>query len=386
MTAKALFAKCFSLVGDAWKILGITLLIFFLGNYLLGLADNVKDQFEDHARSGVIESPAFTDFPDVDGFWMEQKASWEVHFEPYYHFRRGPLQGKYINVDEQGIRRTAKSSIALDAKKVFAMGGSTMWGTGAPDDETIPSYLQSLLGSCYDVYNFGETAYVSAQELNFLLYQLSVGNIPDVVIFYDGINDGYAGAYSPAVPRDPQHLRENRKRERNPSVLNAAVDWFLESNYWDLIEYTENAWDIRATASDGWDKQVQKHISQNSAGVIRAYEAHIRQVKALAKEYGFNVFFFWQPNLFSLTRKMNAYEKEFLGKSSPVLVESQRVVFGDARKAFSNREDEQIYFLGHVFDETEEPIYLDWMHVGPKGNAIVADQMYMYLRDQAPQC
>ncbi len=65
-------------------------------------------------------------------------------------------------------------------------GGSTLWGTGVKDEHTIPSFLQSFLGKDYDVYNYGETGYVSMQELNYLLHMLAKGNIPEAVIFYDG--------------------------------------------------------------------------------------------------------------------------------------------------------------------------------------------------------
>ena len=111
------------------------------------------------------------------------------------------------------------------------------------------------------------------------------------------------------------------------------------------------------------------------------YEAHIKQVKALSKEYGFKALFFWQPNLFSLNRNMNDFERSIIDNSSPVLIKSQKAVYEAAKAALSGREDGEIYFLGDILDEIDEPIYIDWMHIGPNGNAIVAQRMFEYLTE-----
>ena len=121
----------------------------------------------------------------------------KVHFEPYYHWKQFEHVGKYINIDASGVRKTVKDPNVKGGKKIFMFGGSTLWGHGSPDESTIPSIVQSHLGDAYEVYNFGEDGFVSTQELNYLLYQLSLGNIPDAVIFYDGVNDGYAGTILP---------------------------------------------------------------------------------------------------------------------------------------------------------------------------------------------
>jgi hypothetical protein len=84
--------------------------------------------------------------------------------------------------------------------RVFAFGGATMWGTGSPDWETIPAYLQAGLearrGKPVCMVNFGESSFVSTQEVIQLLLQLESGNVPHLVIFYDGINNIYAAYQS----------------------------------------------------------------------------------------------------------------------------------------------------------------------------------------------
>lgn len=385
--------KFLSLIQYIWLITGITILFLFLGHYILGAAAHMKDLIQGESHVGEAtkgqeidpraNSPVYANFPEKNDFWKEHLKTWDTHFEPYYHWRRNGFIGKYTNVSQQGVRLTVKEGTRSCAKKIFMLGGSTLWGTGSPDGKTIPSILQSLLGDDYDIYNFGETGYVSTQELNYLLYQLSIGNIPDAVIFYDGVNDGYAGAYSPAIPRDPQNLREREnnkiEKEEQRLFIGGAAKIYEISNYKRLVTYLQRQLFGDTQPLDNWDNLVKIDIKSNSMLVMDMYEAHIRQVKALSKEYGFEAFFFWQPNLFSLTRISNSYEESIIEKSSSVWVESQQAVYLVAKERLSKREHEYIYFLGNIFDEVDEPIYIDWAHVGPNGNQILATEIFHYI-------
>ena len=371
--------KFFSLIGYISNVLGKIVLFLIIGHFLIGIyvklfVQNIPDN-KDHVQSISGDEretlPVYDDYPDNGEFWIEHKKTWSTHFEPYYHWRRGGFQGKYTNVSEEGVRHSLTLGNDEDAKKIFVFGGSTLWGTGSKDEHTIPSFLQSKLGEDYKVYNYGESGYVSTQELNFLLHQLAKGNIPDAVIFYDGANDGYAGVYSPAIPRDVQNLRMRDKTKNNVFVM-----LYKASNYKMFGDYVSKN---RSTTQ--WDDNISSRIQSNSSSVVALYEAHIKQVKALGKEYGFKTFFFWQPNLFSRTRDGFPYEEAIIQKASPVFVESQRQVYLDAKAIFINRENEQIFFLGDLFNQIKEPIYIDWCHIGPNGNERVARRMFDTIRD-----
>ena len=62
------------------------------------------------------------------------------------------------------------------------------------------AYLQKGLEQLHDgpvcVVNFGESAFVSTQGVLTLLRQLQLGNVPQLVIFYDGLNDVYSAYQS----------------------------------------------------------------------------------------------------------------------------------------------------------------------------------------------
>jgi acyl-CoA synthetase (AMP-forming)/AMP-acid ligase II len=90
--------------------------------------------------------------------------------------------------------------IVPNALKVFTFGGSPMWGTGSPDWSTIPAYLRIELEEARRrplcIMNFGESAYVSTQSVIELMLQLQAGNVPDIAIFTDGVNDIFTGYQS----------------------------------------------------------------------------------------------------------------------------------------------------------------------------------------------
>ena len=79
-------------------------------------------------------------------------------------------------MDENGVRQTLGAGpwqrSQHHAIRIFAFGGSTMWGEGSRDDYTIPSWLQRFIYQTpyrVRITNFGEDAYVSTQESDLLL-------------------------------------------------------------------------------------------------------------------------------------------------------------------------------------------------------------------------
>jgi hypothetical protein len=125
-------------------------------------------------------------------------------YEPYTQFKERQYQGYYVNVDTNGFRATKNQGTwppQREKLNIFLFGGSTMFGYGVADDQTVASYLQESLMTKLNqdvrVYNFGRGDYYSTQER--ILYEniLVSGVIPDVAIFVDGLNDFYYNTNEP---------------------------------------------------------------------------------------------------------------------------------------------------------------------------------------------
>ena len=73
--------------------------------------------------------------------------------------------------------------------EIWIFGGSTTFGYGLKNNETISAHLQNLLQNKYNVINFGSGYYYSTQERIFLNNLLTKIDPPYAVVFIDGLND-----------------------------------------------------------------------------------------------------------------------------------------------------------------------------------------------------
>jgi hypothetical protein len=122
-----------------------------------------------------------------------------LRLHPYTQFEESPHRGRYVNVVEPGQRLIRDPGpwpmAATGVHNVWVFGGSTTFGYGLPDAETIPSRLQEGLrrrypGAAIQVYNFGQGYFFSSQELALFQSLLAAGSAPpEVALFVDGINE-----------------------------------------------------------------------------------------------------------------------------------------------------------------------------------------------------
>jgi hypothetical protein len=133
-----------------------------------------------------------------------------TEYRSYIDWRRLPYRGQTINIDEQGIRFTPQSELATEKSPlVVFLGGSTMWGTGADDANTIPALFAKIAQGRYRAMNLAEAGYNAFQGYLFLKLQIINGLIPDIVVSYDGVND--ALCLNPGL-RPFSHQREDQIR------------------------------------------------------------------------------------------------------------------------------------------------------------------------------
>ena len=313
-------------------------------------------------------------------YWHEHKLSDVQRYHSYVIWRRAPFKGRTINIDPQGVRLTPGANCSANSYKVFALGGSTMWGTGSPDWGTIPAYLQAGLeaprGKPVCVVNFGESAFVSTQEVIQLLLQLESGNVPHLVLFYDGVNDEYA-AYQSGRPEVHMNLSAISARfEERKSAL-SFVEW-LKTSYSFLLSERLAA-RLRQEA-----KTSPKLITYETMGidsttladsVAQMYLANYKTVKALSQEYGFKYFFFWQPVIWFGNKPLTSEEQAIKLGTDPARMRLSNSIYRTIELVASEAEYENLYYLGDIFDKYTSLIWIDGWHVTPVGNQLIAQKM-----------
>lgn len=114
-----------------------------------------------------------------------------LEFEPYTLFRVRTMAGPNVNVSEYGCRAGKRENAwPPDAThtNVFVFGGSTAFGYGIADGETIPAQLGEILTDLMptkrvSVYNFATPNFICVQERIQLEQLLIAGYLPRIVVF-----------------------------------------------------------------------------------------------------------------------------------------------------------------------------------------------------------
>jgi len=365
-----------------WLMLGITLALVVVAELVLDAIYHARD-----ARTKMVDykthSDAFANSPWVNDYFAEDHRAAILDWHSYVYWRLRPFHGRYMNVDENGIRRTWQSpdSAAAGALNIFMLGGSTTWGNGSRDDHTVPSELSRLLhehGVKAHVTNFGESGYVSMQELITLELQLRKGNIPDLVVFYDGVNDTYS-AWQQGQAGIPQneHSRVVEFNMSNPKRRAQRAQLLLK-------EYASQL------ALRRFADSIVKHIVPKRRGagapvaapnddalaqdVLNTYAGQMELVRALANTYGFKYVFFWQPNLF---------EKKDLTKTEQEQADQMKTEGVFFRKAYDvvrasdlgAKSGGRFHDISTIFADETKPVYFDFCHMAEEGNHVVASHM-----------
>ncbi len=293
---------------------------------------------------------------------------------PYVYWRTKPYHGKYLNIEEAGVRRTwnSTSSPTPGQLKVFMFGGSTMWGYGARDEFTIPSLVSKKLAARLEsgawVTNFAESGYVSTQEVIALMLELRKGNVPDVVVFFDGVNDTFS-AFQNGVAGIPQN-ESNRVAEFNSPTRFNWRQAIIER----LALYRLGARLLRSrggSPSTGFARADGRSADALARPVVEVYLANVSIVDAMAQRFGFREIFFWQPTVHT-KRHLSQRERQWYGEDERWGLSFHKVNDAFRERMRTSRLD-NVYDLSGVFDEARGTVFIDAWHVTEGGNEKIAE-------------
>ncbi|PWT81672.1 MAG: hypothetical protein C5B57_10015 [Blastocatellia bacterium] len=322
-------------------------------------------------------------------YWREFSASRRQRYRPYVLWRRGAFAGKTINIDDNGVRATPGATCGPQSLKVFVLGGSTVWGTGSPDWGTLPAYLQTELqrtsGKSACVVNYGESAYVSTQSVLQLLLQLQSGNVPDLVISYEGPNDVYS-AYQSGKAGAHENLEQLvASFEGRRAVQRSEIGRFMRST--NLFGLTETLL-LKVTHPPEEPPKLITYqtmgVDQNTltSSVVKTYLGNYEIVDGLARKFGFDFRFFWPPYV-RMGRKRLIPEELEIARRVDAPLDSLYQSVHRAVAASASKHPHLLDITG-VFDDYPDLVWLDDMHVTPTGNQILAAKITSLLNVSRP--
>lgn len=347
-------------------------------NYVLGVAwDRMTD--DDGFRTATeavvagetdprVDSPAYADSPWA-GAYLEELAQVGSTYQPWALLREAPFSGRYITIDDRGVRRSFEAAGVEpdEAVTIWFFGGSTTWGEGQRDEYTVPSQVARLADAedlPVRVVNFGVRGYTSYQE--FLLFEQEVHRrpAPDLVVFYDGSND--LNVYRPEF-NDPALIEAGTPPHYGLEAIGATldnvegatgdpgiVDRYLDHSFvHDLVDGFRDLFGDESAGAQGHSEASEALIDQ----AVATYQRSRSLILAVAAEAELATTFFWQPEAAS------ALSVSEIGTAA-------------------DRVGPPTIDITDALTDPPAAVYIDGGHTNERGARIVAEAMWEHLEPQ----
>ena len=320
-----------------------------------------------HGLSPPDAARLFEDFDDLEAHRM-------YVYQPWVGFSERTFHSRFLNIDDDEplpVRRTVESTIAGADKTIWLFGGSTQFGWGVPDNETIASQLSNILaadGLHYRVVNYGHTEFYSTQETIFFATLLRHGGKCDVAVFLDGLNDSRISS-SDVPPMSVATSLGFLEEEDTAAALNSK--YFIITPLFPPVRVADGVL-RRLLPSRRYERREVATLSGETFDPVDIYRFNMRMIRKLAEEQGIHVLFYWQPTAFDYMTGAQERRKSLPGSENiPVLNAAVR----------KRMRDGDFHFIADLFEQASyDDIYVDLAHYGDKGNGLIAQAIARQLK------
>jgi hypothetical protein len=213
--------------------------------------------------------------------------------------------------------------------------------------------------------------YVTTQELILLTEQLKRGCRPSIVLFIDGFNDFNAGMTA-ADPRSA-HYGFDEVRSRIEGKARGRFDFLQKLHSVRLVGALQGLLrrENSARAAD----------SRKAGPTIDNYMGNLELVAALSRAYDFRFYCFLQPTLLYGHKPLVPFERQIVDRDGRALGRVDLKIVSLAYDEATRRTaaGSIVVDLSGLFDSTAEPVYIDEVHLGPRGNELAAQAVLKYI-------
>lgn len=292
--------------------------------------------------------------------------------------------GKGWSTDAHGFRNNGSLRVSPGQNtprkeiRIAVTGGSTAWGVGVTDHQTLPAVLQKLLADrCQSskvvVWNAAISAQTSGQERR--RFETDILPLkPDIHIAFTGFNDIY-NSYTGLLPHQNRDYFEVGKYFGARGVDDfipgppKLEDYFLRISYLASLAYFRLTYD---------PARVAEAINRRAAGRDVTIDSSLRTARIFskwAKDYGYEFFYVLQPSIYSTRKRLTTIEiairksdEEFGNFHSRGYSRLKDALLRDARVV--NFVDADLA----IADE-EKDLFIDNVHFGDRGYSMLAEYM-----------
>lgn len=311
----------------------------------------------------------------------------KVQFHPYVGFREAPYEGEYAYIDKQGLRPVPQSVCHNGSYNLVTMGNSAIWGQYEPNDQTLAALIHEKVSVMQDrdvcLINHTQGAWNSTQSVIQLVNLIQEDTIPDLVIFYEGAVDvlatsNYNGANIPLTTREMARRIGSRVVTLTPEQ---QLEYWLRStnimrNISVFLKQNNTLPTIEAEYNEPYYlAETEISIEIATQQTVDLYIINYELVELLARQYGFEFLFFVQPVSFYGEKQLTPKEQLDIkdgwpGRDKEPLYEQVYTELKSEAETHPN-----LYFLGDIFDDYTEEIYVDPLHPLPYGTQIIAEEI-----------
>ncbi|CAA7619783.1 SGNH/GDSL hydrolase family protein [Magnetospirillum sp. UT-4] len=308
-----------------------------------------------------------TDYHLYQEALAETRAAAATVYAPFAERRTAPFTGRRATVSPEGVRGDgAPQDLRAESAKVFVFGGSTVFGIGVPDAETLPAQLETALkeaGKEVQVFNFGTDGHHSTAARITLEQLLVAGHRPDVAVFVEGLEDF---VHCAAVDAGPSSARlAEALRGAQPLTVAGAV-----------AELSRTARLMRHLAGKAAERRAAEAGGCSGGDAIERaalrLDANRRLLSAIAERMGFAVVFVQQPVPFfhyDQSRRPQAARTEPTGRYQGVAAGYARLA---EMRAAGEAWEPQLLWLAEL-EPAEGNAYIDAVHYSPRFARTIAD-------------
>lgn len=360
-----------------------TLLFLLVINFILSAIYTYKDyhlgNYENqitrkYGKEAVEKAYPHLSYPEINQLLSE---TWNrpLKYDHYTAFVEKPFKGRYVNVDPAGFRFSKNQGPwPLDDNKynIFVFGGSTTFGYGVADAETIPTYLQELLNNRHQkevaLYNFGTAFYYSVQEKLFLEKLMYQQQTPDLVIFIDGLNDV-------GVLEEPHYAAQmQRLYEGKPAFF--LLKWASQLPLMRLVNSFKSRV-LKVPETGVPDYCNARHLE-------RCYKRYLQTkqlVESIAQQKQIKTLFVWQPS----SRYYYFPQEDLFGVRQDRNPDSRDCAY---LYFFTHLEELKkngnFIWLADMQKNKKQNLYVDKVHYSKDMNFMIADTLAGYLSQNLP--
>jgi hypothetical protein len=328
----------------------------------------VSHPYSPHARAAALHTLSNAAAASLFREFDKLETSRMYVYQPWVGFSERVFHSPLLNVDPGEplpTRRTVEpAGVAASNKTIWLFGGSTQFGWGVPDNQTIASHLSAILSTGpthYTVVNHGHTEFYFSQEAILFATLLRHGRKCDIAVFLDGLNDSQRSLGDAPVLAD--RTADGFLEEEDAAAAESSRYVFITPLF-PPVRVLNGLLRRLVPVSSLQANPEAERLSRTKYDPVAIYRFNMSIIQDIAETQNIHVSFYWQPTSFDYIAGADKRRKDLPAFGN---IPSLNVAVCQTIK------NSRFHFIADMFKEDGyETTYVDWGHYGDEGNLRVA--------------